>query len=195
MSELSFPRVQQIRFAYSNLEDRLAIKLTMASGEGRVAWLSRRALGGLMEHVNRVLKQSHPAGEGEDAHDAVMALEHIGARSQVAAQRDQEKQQSDDEAIATPEQWTHYLVTEARVEAQGEEGATIVVALMGQPLPGAPDQRFAPAALAGLALTRAHAHEILRLMRANADQAQWHLEASIGWLGGSSSTQHAQTSD
>lgn len=195
MGELSFPRVQQIRFAYSNLEDRLSIMLTMASGEGRVAWLSRRALGGLMQHINTVLKQSHPAGEGQDAHDAVMALEHIGARSQVAAQRDQEKRDTDDQAIAKPDQWAHYLVTEARVEAQGEAGETIVVALMGQPLPGAPDQRFEPAAIAGLALTRAHAHEILRLMRANADQAQWQLDASIGWLGGPAANQAKTSSE
>lgn len=178
MSGLSFPRVHQIRFAYSGLEDRLAIMLTMASGEGRVAWLSRRALTGLMNHINTVLKKSHPAGEGEEAHDTVMALEHIGARSQVAAQRDQEKS-AEESAVAKPQQWMHYLITEARVEAQGDG---IVVAMMGQPLPGEPDKRFEPAPVAGLALSRPHAHEILRLMAANSQQAEWKLELPMGWM-------------
>ncbi len=178
MSELSFPRVHQIRFGYSGLEDRLAIMLTMASGEGRVAWLSRRALSGLMNHINTVLKKSHPAGEGEEAHDTVMALEHIGARSQVAAQRGQE-QSGEESAVAKPQQWMHYLITEARVEAQGEG---IVVAMMGQPLPGEPDKRFEPAPVAGLALTRPHAHEILRLMAANSQQAEWKLDLPMGWM-------------
>ncbi len=180
MSGLSFPRVHQIRFAYSGLEDRLAIMLTMASGEGRVAWLSRRALTGLMNHINTVLKKSHPAGEGEEAHDTVMALEHIGARSQVAAQRDQEKG-AEESAVAKPQEWMHYLVTEARVEAQGEG---IVVAMMGQPLPGEPDKRFEPAPIAGLALSRPHAHEILRLMAANGQQAEWKLDLPMGWMVG-----------
>ena len=180
MSELSFPRVHQIRFAYSGLEDRMAIMLTMASGEGRVAWLSRRALTGLMGHINTVLKKSHPAGEGQEAHDTIMAFEHIGARSQVAAQRDQEKAgQGEDAAVAAPTQWMHYLITEARVEAQGEG---IVVAIMGQPLPGEPDKRFEPAPVAGLALTRPHAHEILRLMAANGEQAEWKLDLPMGWM-------------
>ena len=180
---MSFPRVHQIRFAYSGLEDRMAVVLTMATGEGRIAWISRRALSGLMHHINTVLKKSHPAGEGQEAHDTVMALEHIGARSQVAAQRDQEqaaKADGEAPAVEAPTQWAHYLVTEARVEAQGEN---IIVAMLGQPLPGEPDKRFEPAAIAGLALTRPHAHEILRLMRANADKAEWKLHLPIGWMG------------
>ncbi len=182
MSGLTFPRVHQIRFAYSGLEDRMAIMLTMVSGEGRVAWLSRRALTGLMQHINTVLKKSHPAGEGQEAHDMVMALEHIGARSQVAAQRGQEQSaqaEGEDPAVPPPTSWTHYLITEARVEAQGEG---IVVAVMGQPLPGEPDKRFEPAPVAGLALTRPHAHEILRLMAANAEQAEWKLDLPMGWM-------------
>lgn len=192
MTEQSFPRVHQIRFAYSGLEDRMAIMLTMASGEGRVAWLSRRALTGLMHHINTVLKKSHPAGEGQEAHDTVMALEHIGARSQVAAQRDQEKAEAEESSVVQPDSWAHYLVTEARVEAQGEAGETVVVALLGQPLPGEPDRRFEPAPVAGLALTRPHAHEILRLMRANAEQAEWQLELPIGWMAGKPSSSEAE---
>ena len=170
----------------------MAVMLTMASGEGRIAWLSRRALTGLMHHINTVLKKSHPAGEGQEAHDTVMALEHIGARSQVAAQRDQEKAEAEESSVAQPDSWAHYLVTEARVEAQGEAGETVVVALLGQPLPGEPDRRFEPAPVAGLALTRPHAHEILRLMRANADQAEWQLELPIGWMGGKPSSSEAE---
>ncbi|MEX0382954.1 hypothetical protein V6X02_06420 [Spiribacter sp. 1M153] len=178
MTNISLPRANRIRMVYSPLEDRLALRLTMASGEGRIAWLSRRALHRLMQPINETLKQSHPAAEGEAAHDAVMALEHIGARSQVAAQRHQ------DEAGETttppgPEAWTHWLVTEARVESQHEE---IVIALMGQPLPGTPDERLDPMPIAGLSLIRAHAHEVLRLMHAHAEKAGWSLDASIGWI-------------
>jgi hypothetical protein len=191
MTEQSFPRVHQIRFAYSGLEDRMAVMLTMASGEGRIAWLSRRAMTGLMHHINTVLKKSHPAGEGQEAHDTVMALEHIGARSQVAAQRDQENAEAEASTATRPDSWSHYLVTEARVEAQGDTGETVVVALLGQPLPGEPDRRFEPAPIAGLALTRPHAHEILRLMRANAEQAEWQLALPIGWMGGKPSSSDA----
>jgi len=186
MSKINLPGVHQIRFAYSGLEDRLAVLLTMASGDGRIAWISRRALGGLMQHINTALKKSHPAGEGSEAHDAVMALEHIGARSQVAAQRDQEKNARDGgegDPVQTPTDWTHYLVTEARVEPQGEG---IVVALFGQPLPGEPDKRFEPAPIAGLALSRPHAHEILRLMHANAAKAEWRVDTPMAWMGGGS---------
>ncbi len=184
MSKINVPGVHQIRFAYSGLEDRLAVVLTMASGEGRIAWISRRALVGLMGNVNTALKKSHPAGEGGEAHDAVMALEHIGARSQVAAQRNQEREAREGGAgdpVETPTQWANYLVTQARVEPQGEG---IVVALFGQPLPGEPDRRFEPAPVAGLALSRPHAHEILRLMQANAEKAGWRIESAMGWLGG-----------
>ncbi len=180
MAEQTFPRVQRIRFAYSGIEDRLAVMLTMASGEGRIGWLTRRGLGVVMQRLNTVLKQSHPAGEGQDAHDAVMALEHIGARSQIAAQREQEKDSADESTPPAPEQWTHYLVTEARIEPQNDQ---IVLALKGQGLPATPDQRETPMPFAGLSLTRPHAHEILRLMRAHAEQTGWRLESTIGWLG------------
>ncbi|MDR9432726.1 MAG: hypothetical protein RI539_06890 [Spiribacter sp.] len=182
MGELSFPRVHQIRLAYSALEDRLAIFLTMAAGDGRVAWISRRGLVGLIGRVNAVLKKSHPAGEGEEAHDMVMALEHIGARSQIAAQREQEKTQAADGAgppVATPAEWVHSLITEVRVEPQGDG---IVVAFLGQPVAGSPDKRIDAEPVAGLALTRPHAHEILRLMRANAEQAGWDLNLPIDWM-------------
>ena len=178
----SFPRVHQIRFMHSGLEDRMAIRLTMASGEGRVLWLTRRGLVLLMQRLNGVLKQSHPAGEGEAAHDMVMALEHIGARSQIAAQREQEQASADsgeDKGIKPPTEWTHFLLTEALVEVQDE---TIVLALSGQSLPNEPDLRQDPVPIGGLALTRPHAHEILRLMGANAEQADWNIEQSIGWL-------------
>ncbi|MEX0386511.1 hypothetical protein [Spiribacter onubensis] len=184
MSKISVPGVHQIRFAYSGLEDRLAVVLTMASGEGRIAWISRRAMVGLMQNINAVLKKSHPAGEGGEAHDAVMALEHIGARSQVAAQRNQEREASEGgegDPVEAPTQWANYLVTQARVEPQAEG---IVVALFGQPLPGEPDRRFEPAPVAGLALSRPHAHEVLRLMQANAEKAEWRVESPMGWLGG-----------
>ncbi|MBS3785297.1 MAG: hypothetical protein KGY57_00650 [Gammaproteobacteria bacterium] len=185
MSELSFPRVHQIRFNYSGLEDRMAMVLTMASGEGRVGWLSRRALTGLINHINTILKKSHPAGEGHEAHDTVMALEHIGARSQIAAQANQEREQENEsggaaEAVPAPETWVHYLITEARVEAQGEG---IVVAILGQNLPAEPDQQMPPEPIAGLALTRPHCHEILRLMRVNAEKAQWDLQLPLDWMG------------
>lgn len=185
MSELNFPRVHQIRFNYSGLEDRMAMVLTMVSGEGRVGWLSRRALTGLISHINTVLKKSHPAGEGHEAHDTVMALEHIGARSQLAAQANQaradEGAEADaPEAVSAPEVWAHYLITEARVEAQGE---AIIVAVLGQSLPGQPDQQLSPEPIAGLALTRPHCHEILRLMRVNAEQAQWDLKLPLDWMG------------
>ena len=178
MAELSLPRANRIRMTYSALEDRLGLMLTMASGEGRGAWLSRRALRGLMQPINNTLKRSHPAAEGESAHDAVMALEHIGARSQVAAQRHQDEA-GEAGTPPAPAQWTHWLVTEARVESQQEQ---IVIALFGQPLPGTPDERLEPAAIAGLSLTRTHAHEVLRLLHAHAEQAQWSLDASIGWI-------------
>lgn len=185
MSQLNFPRVHQIRFNYSGLEDRMAMVLTMASGEGRVGWLSRRALMGLINHINTVLKKSHPAGEGHEAHDTVMALEHIGARSQLAAQANQEREQEGEpgapaQAVPAPETWTHYLITEARVEAQGEG---IIVAVLGQNLPAEPDQQMSPQPIAGLALTRPHCHEILRLMRVNAEQAQWDLKLPLDWMG------------
>ncbi|MEX0430856.1 hypothetical protein [Spiribacter insolitus] len=182
MGEVTVPGVHQVRFVYSALEDRLAIRLTMASGDGRVAWLTRRGLTGLMRHMNTMLKKSHPAADGDEAHDAVMALEHIGARSQVAAERAQEKDARAGDGsvgVEAPSNWAHHLITEVTVEPQGDR---LVVALMGQPLPSVPDRRLDPLPVAGLSLTRAHAHELLHLMRTHAEQAGWALEPPITWM-------------
>ncbi|AGM40626.1 hypothetical protein SPISAL_02655 [Spiribacter salinus M19-40] len=181
-TEQSFPRVHQIRFAYSSLEDRIAMHLTMVAGGGHIAWLSRRALMSLTQHLNHVLKESHPAGEGGMAHDTIMALEHIGARAELAAQRDHERSLEtgdEDPGAEPPIEWTHHLVTEAQVEAQDSH---IVLALLGQPRPGEPEERMRAEPIGGLALTRVHAHEVLRLMVANAHEAGWRIDQPIEWL-------------
>ncbi|MBK5935894.1 hypothetical protein [Halorhodospira halophila] len=83
----SFSRVRRIQVGYSPAEDRVLLRLAMATGEQRSAWIPRRVMGRLMARLNEALKRSHPAGDGQPAADAVMAMEHVAARSELACQR------------------------------------------------------------------------------------------------------------
>ena len=180
-TELTFPRVHRIRLDYVPREDRIAAHLTMIGGDGRVAWLSRRLVGGACQHMDQTLKRSHPASEGEPAHDTVMALEHIGMRAEVAAQQAEATPDAAGGAdeVDEPTVWDHYLVTEIHLEQQD---SALILAFSGHSLAATPAADLPTGPIAALALTRAHAHEILRLLTLQAEQADWRLQPAIGWL-------------
>ncbi|GEM_PF-864678 len=185
MSEATtFPRVQQLQIGYAPLEDRILLRLTLVSEGGCNAWVPRAVAGPLVERLNAALKRSHPAAETAPADDTVMALEHIAARSQLAGAADAV---SDDLAEAsrtaqaagpvTP--WTTHLVSEARVEA-GDEGG-LRIGLLGHRLTAEGLARGEAEAVAGLMLERAQAHELLRMVTEQAEQAGWALEGLRVW--------------
>lgn len=186
----SFPRAQRLQVGYSPLEDRVLLRLTMAAGEQRSVWVPRRVMAALISRLSEALRRSHPAGEGQPAADAVMAMEHVAARSELAGQRREAETQAADGAgageddsheriPATPVEGGAYLITQERVEVkQGQ----VLVGLLGHELPSAPGLAQAPHAVGGLALSRTQAHELLRMLSDQADQAQWGLSRSVAWM-------------
>ena len=186
--EQTFPRAQHLTLGYSLLEDRVQMRLTLSEERGAVVgWLPRRLVVGLAERLGEVLRRSHPATEGEPAADAVLALEHQAAHAALsgpAAGEGDEAAEGDEpgegaETPEAPETPPAYLVTEARVEAR--EGH-LLLGLLGHPMPTVFGVSGAAAPVAGLLLTREQAHELLRMLAEQADQAEWALPRRLGWL-------------
>ena len=183
----SFPRVRRLQVGYSPAEDRVLLRLEMVSGEQRSVWIPRRVMGQLIARLNEALKRSHPAGEGQPAADAVMAMEHVAARSELAGQRQQEQeegaqQQDDGEHERTDARRLEdgsYLITGERIEVK--EGQ-VLVGLSGHELPAAPGLAQTPSPVGALSLSRTQAHELLRMLTDQAEQAQWGLARSVSWL-------------
>ncbi|MBK1734508.1 hypothetical protein CKO15_04245 [Halorhodospira abdelmalekii] len=197
--------MQQLHVGYSALEDRLALRLTLASGELRAVWLPRRVVSLLLQRVTEALRRTHPAvtEEGGAAHDEVLALEHLAALSELAGQRQdaaarrqgEETEAADqsgaaasaasaagegaDTALSGAAFTGHFLVSEDLLEVR--DGA-LIVALLGQPLrnsePGLP-QEAAP--IAAMSLSRAQAHELLRMLGEHTKAARWGLQQRLSW--------------
>ncbi len=178
----SFPRTQHIKVGYAPLEDRVLLDLKLAAGGDCKAWLPRRVAGALIQRFNAALKRSHPAAEGAPADDTVMALEHIAARSEIAAAAvSQADEEAREEAAATePAQQpsTAYVISDAQIEAQESQ---IRVGLWGYPLTAHGQAQGDVEAVAGLMLERNQAHELLRMLTEQAERAEWGLEHSRIW--------------
>ncbi|MBK5935781.1 hypothetical protein [Halorhodospira halophila] len=181
----SFPRVRRIQVGYSPAEDRVLMRLELVTGEQRSAWIPRRVMSRLMPRLNEALKRSHPAGEGQPAADAVMAMEHVAARSELAGQR----QKTDDSAAKEREEHERtdarqledgsYLITQERIDLQQGQ---LLVGVLGHDLPSSSGLAQTPRPVGALSLSRAQAHELLRLLTEQAEQAQWGLGRSVSWL-------------
>ncbi|MCG5533010.1 hypothetical protein LRF89_06080 [Halorhodospira sp. 9621] len=184
-SSQSFPRVRHIQIGYSPAEDRVLLRLAMVTGEQRSAWIPRRVMGRLMARLNEALKRSHPAGEGQPAADAVMAMEHVAARSELAGQRQgseegpQQEPGAHERTDAQPVEDGAYLITQERIDIQQGQ---VLVGLLGHDLPSAPGLAQTPRPVGALSLSRTQAHELLRMLTAQAEQAQWGLGRSVSWL-------------
>jgi len=181
----SFPRVRRLQIGYSPLEDRVLLRLEMVTGEQRSAWIPRRVLGRLLGRLNDALKRSHPAGEGQPAADAVMAMEHVAARSELAGQRQASEEGPHQEPAehertdAQPVEDGAYLITQERIDIQQGQ---VLVGLLGHDLPSAPGLAQTPRPVGALSLSRTQAHEFLRMLTAQAEQARWGLGRSVSWL-------------
>ena len=181
----SFPRVRRIQLGYSPAEDRVLLRLAMVTGERRLAWIPRRVMGRLMARLNEALKRSHPAGEGQPAADAVMAMEHVAARSELAGQRQNteqstgQAQEEHDRTQVRPLEDLAYLVTQERIDVQQGQ---VLVGLLGHDLPSTPGLAQTPRPVGALSLSRTQAHELLRMLTEQAEAAQWDLGRSVSWL-------------
>lgn len=100
-TQYDFPRAQRLQVGYSALEDRVILRMSLASGGGCTAWLPRRLMVELIQRINAGLKRSHPAGEGRAAYDEVLALEHMAARAELSGQRYQTEADQDSDAEET----------------------------------------------------------------------------------------------
>ena len=188
MSEQSFPRVRRLGLAYSAGEDRVLLSAVMVSGQRRALWVTRRVLAGLIGRIEAGLKRSHPAAEQAPAADAVMAMEHLAARSELAggARRNDQGVEASGEAgerssgpTSAEEPAVAYLITRERVEIRD---GSVLVGLAGHRLPAEPGVVPAPEGAGGLALTRSQAHELLRLFTEQAEQAHWELPRTPQWV-------------
>ncbi|MCG5539492.1 hypothetical protein [Halorhodospira sp. 9622] len=182
----SFPRVRRLQIGYSPLEDRVLLRLEMVTGEQRSAWIPRRVLGRVLGRLNDALKRSHPAGEGQPAADAVMAMEHVAARSELAGQRQstdegaaEQPRGGEDGDGAQPVEDGSYLITQERIDIQQGQ---VVAGLLGHDLPSAPGLALTPRPVGALSLSRTQAHELLRMLTEQAEQAGWGLARSVSWL-------------
>ncbi|MFW6380350.1 MAG: hypothetical protein ACOCZF_02950 [Halorhodospira sp.] len=189
MSDQAFPRTRHVQIGYSALEDRVRLRLELVGQQGEVAgWLPRRVLMRLTGRLNEALRRSHPATEGEPAADAVMALEHQAARSELAGQRQAhsgeaataEGAAAEEGEDAEPEEPAAYLVTEARLEVPA--GDQVLIGLLGHPMPTVFAACGESVPVAGLSLSRSQAHELLRMLAEQARQADWGLPRRLGWL-------------
>ena len=112
------------------------------------------------------------------------ALEHRAARSALAGPAEGEggEAAAGSEDDAEPEEPDGeppaYLISEARVEWR--EGQ-VLVGLLGHPMPTV-DGVGEAVPVAGLTLTREQAHEALRMLADQAEQADWALPRRLGWL-------------
>ena len=183
MSEQRFPRARRVALGYSPVEDRLQLRLGL-SDRACVAWLPRRVTGVVIDRLNEALRRSHPAGEGAPAADAVMALEHVAARSELAGQKGAEAQSEQGagesgQPTDPGEPTAHYLITEARVEAR--EGQ-LLIGLLGVEQPTGAGLAQSPEPVAGLSLGRSQAHHFLSMLGEQSRAAQWGLPRSLNWM-------------
>ncbi|BAU58110.1 hypothetical protein HH1059_14020 [Halorhodospira halochloris] len=115
-----------------------------------------------------------------------MALEHIAARSEIAGHRQQisgsegsEEQKKEERHDCVSSRAASYLISDIRIQVDGDQ---LRLGLLGYQLPAEPGSYEASEPVAGLALSRTQAHEVLRMLGEQAKAARWGLPRSLNWM-------------
>ena len=157
----TYPKANTVTVGYDPTEDRMFLVLYLQDGGSRKAYVSRRLLGMLLKSMGDKLTSTSPTASRTPDSQAVMQMEHIAA---VVNRKPGEIPKT-----AQPDSAKPYYATEAQLENQGD---TLILGL----------KSVDTEPIAGLALQRTEAHQILRMLRDQADKAGWGLELPADWM-------------
>uniref|UniRef100_UPI0005EB6483 hypothetical protein n=1 Tax=Desulfonatronovibrio magnus TaxID=698827 RepID=UPI0005EB6483 len=128
----------------------------------RKAYISRRLLGMLLKSMGEKLTSTSPTASRTPDSAEVMQMEHIAAVVNRKPGKVPETESGSKEPAS-------YYATEAQIQAQEETLTLGLKSVDAEPI-------------AGLALPRTEAHQVLRLLRDQADKAGWGLEVPAEWM-------------
>ncbi len=157
----TYPKATTVTVGYDPTEDRMFLILYLQDGSSRKAYISRRLLGMLLKTMgDKLTSTSSTASRTPDSAE-VMQMEHIAA---VVNRKPVEVPET-----AKPDNKKSYYATEAQVQGQQDSIILGLKSVNSEPI-------------AGLALQRTEAHQILRLLRDQADKAGWGLGQPAEWM-------------
>ena len=150
-------------------EDRLVLMLALKNGNSVNALFSRRMLQAMLKSMGEKLASTSPtASRTPDPHE-VLQMEHIAAVTS-------RKPEATGSVTAGETDW---YITEVQMETRDN---FLVLGLKGELRnPTGPDGTTAEP-VAALQLERSQAHQILRMLKGQADQAGWGLELPADWM-------------
>ena len=135
--------------------------LYLQDGNSRKAYISRRLLGMLLKSMGNKLTSTSPTASRTPDSAEVMQMEHIAAVVN--------KKPGEIPKTAQPDNVKPYYATEAQIQAQTD---TLILGF----------KSVDTEPIAALALKRTEAHQILRMLRDQADKAGWGLEQPAEWM-------------
>ncbi len=157
----SYPKATTVTIGYDQTEDRIFLILYLQDGSSRKAYISRRLLGMILKTMGDKLTSTSPTASRTPDSAEVMQMEHIAA---VVNRKPGEVPKT-----AKPDNKKSYYATEAQVQAQEDTLILGFKSVNSEPI-------------AGLALKRTEAHQVLRLLRDQADKAGWGLGQPAEWM-------------
>lgn len=197
-----------IDFAFSQMEDRMLVRCLDQSGGAHHLWLTRRLCRAFLQQFGALLAMTaQTTGLPDEQRQAMVLFEHLDAlNDQAALARDQEA--SAQTAAAAPSDAIQGATDGASVSASAPPpslpAAPPPAAAGARPAVMAPgagtvlmnridvtpqEGRFDLRLFGGetcavmLPLTRADAHRLLAVLLRTATQADWGLDAEVGWVG------------
>lgn len=199
-----------IDFAFSQMEDRMLVRCLDQSGGAHHLWLTRRLCRAFLQQFGALLAMTaQTTGLPDEQRQAMVLFEHLDAlNDQAALARDQEA--SAQTAAAAPSDAVPGASDGAAVSASAPPPSVPAAEVPAADAPSVAAPRGAPGAttvlmnridvtpqegrfdlrLFGgetcavmLPLTRADAHRLLAVLLRTATQADWGLEADVGWVG------------
>ncbi len=156
---MNYPKATTVTIGYDQTEDRIFLILYLQDGSIRKAFISRRLLKMLLKAMGDKLTSTSPTASRTPDSAEVMQMEHIAA---VVNRKP-------GEVPKTAQSAQTYYATEAQVQAQQDSIILGLKSVNSEPI-------------AGLALKRTEAHQVLRLLRDQADKAGWGLGQPAEWM-------------
>ena len=135
--------------------------LYLQDGNSRKAYISRRLLGMLLKSMGDKLTSTSPTASRTPDSAEVMQMEHIAAVVN--------RKLGEIPKTAQPDSAKPYYATVVQLETQGDSLILGFKSVDVEPI-------------AGLALKRTEAHQILRMLRDQSDKAGWGLEQPAEWM-------------